>query len=176
MEKSLDNFDDQESKLEEGNSNNKAVLEMVEEAEQRKLEDSKSCDNEKRLYQGRRRHLLRRDRDAAASEAKEEEKEEEKEEPTTRVEESKDSSLSPLPLKSRASVASIDSNDEEKLAGSMLLTSSSSIYLRKPVEEKLKGKFQRRLLTSADTIPEVHFLGEICEGIGFRGSSISCKW
>ena len=160
MEESLDSIDDQESKLEEG----------------------KSCvESEKRLYQGKRRHLLRRDRATAASEAKEEEaKEEEKEEPTTRVEESKDSSLSPLPSRS-SDRKNIDSNDEEKLAPrtSMLLTeSSSSTYLRKPVEEKLKGKFQRRLLTltSADLIPEVHFLGEIVEGIGFRGTSISCKW
>ena len=173
MEESLDSVDDQESKLEEG-------------TEQRKLEEGKSCS----IYQGRRRHLLRRDRDAAASEAKEEEAKEEekeggKEEPITRVEESKDSSLSPLPSHSSdwKNITSIDSNDEEKLAPrtSMLLTSSSSTYLRKPVEEKLKGKFQRRLLTSADLIPEVHFLGEICEGIGFRGkkfmgASISCKW
>ena len=154
---SLDSINDQESKLEEG----------------------KSCvKSDKRLYQGRRRHLHQRDRATAASEAKEEEAEE-KEEPTTRVEESKtDSSLSPLTLKSRSSVASNDSNDEEKLAPrtSMLLTSSSTTYLRKPVEEKLKGKFQRRLLTSADLIPEVHFLGEIGEGVGFRGTSISCKW
>jgi hypothetical protein len=157
---SLDSIEDQESKLEEG-----------------KLEDC--IDNEKRLYQGRRRHLLRRDRDA--SEAKEEEaKEEEKgEETTTRVEEAKDSSLSPLPSRSSdwKNITSNDGNDEEKVARtSMLLTSSSSTYLRKPVEEKLKGKFQRRLLTSADLIPEVHFLGEICKGVGFRGTSISCKW
>ena len=145
-------------------------MESLDNDQESKLEEGKSCS----IYQGRRRHLLRRDRDAAASEAKEEEKEEKKE---PRVEESKDSSLSPLPLKARASVASIDSNDEEKLAGtSMLITSSSVPYLRKPVEEKLKGKFQRRLLTSADTIPEVHFLGEICDGVGFRGTSISCKW
>jgi hypothetical protein len=162
MEESLDSIEDQESKLEEG-----------------KLEDC--IDNEKRLYQGRRRHLRRSDRDA--SEAKEEEaKEEEKgEETTTRVEESKDSSLSPLPSRSSdwKNITSNDGNDEEKLAPrtSMLLTSSSSTYLRKPVEEKLKGKFQRRLLTSADLIPEVHFLGEISEGVGFRGgTSISCKW
>lgn len=156
MEESLDNIDDQESKLEEGKQ-------------------------EKELSEYSR-HLLRRDRATAASEAKEEEaKEEEKDEETTRVEESKDSSLSPLPLKARSSdwknITSNDGNDEEKVARtSMLLTSSSSTYLRKPVEEKLKGKFQRRLLTSADLIPEVHFLGEICEGVGFRGTSISCKW
>jgi septal ring factor EnvC (AmiA/AmiB activator) len=160
MEESLDSIDDQESKLEEG----------------------KSCvESEKRLYQGRRRHLLRRDRDAAASEAKEEEaKEDEKEETTARVEESKDCSLSPLPSRS-SDRKNIDTNDEEKLAP-RTFTSSSSTYLRKPVEEKLKGKFQRRLLTSAsvDLIPEVHFLGEISEGVGFRGfrcgTSISCKW
>ena len=153
MERSLDNIDDQESKLEEG----------------------KSCvESDKRLYQGRRRHLHRRDRATAASEEKEEEaKEDEKEESKT------DSSLSPLPSRSSdwKNIASTDSNDEEKLARtSMLVTSSSSTFLRKPVEEKLKVKFQRRLLTSADTIPEVHFLGEIGEGIGFRGASISCKW
>ena len=154
-EESLDSIDDQESKLEEG----------------------KCLESDKRLYQGRRRHLLRRDRNAAASEAKEEE--EEKGEETTRAEESKDSSLSPLPSKARSSALPVDSNDEEKLAPrtSMLLTSSSSTYLgQKPFEEKLKGKFQRHLLTSADLIPEVHFLGELCEGIGFRGTSISCKW
>ena len=152
MEESLDSIDDQESKLEEG-----------------KLDEGKAClESERRLYQGRRRHLLRRgDCDAAASEAKEEEKED-----------SKDSSLSPLPLKSRSSALPVDSNDEEKPARtSMLLTSSSSTYLeRKPFEEKLKGKFQRHLLTPADLIPEAHFLGELCEGIGFRGTSISCKW
>mmetsp|Transcript_3490 Transcript_3490/g.5314 ORF Transcript_3490/g.5314 Transcript_3490/m.5314 type:complete len:352 (-) Transcript_3490:3-1058(-) len=56
---------------------------------------------------------------------------------------------------------------------SPMLTSSS--ILRKP-EDKLKKRFSHRLRRSSDDIPEVHFIGEISEGVGFKGAYVSCKW
>eukprot|EP00970_Alexandrium_tamarense_P014341 scaffold4049_cov204-Alexandrium_tamarense.AAC.28 len=49
-------------------------------------------------------------------------------------------------------------------------------YIRKLPDAKLKEKFKHRLRSVADSIPEVHFIGEICEGIGFNDSFVSCKW
>ncbi len=52
---------------------------------------------------------------------------------------------------------------------------ASSSMLRKP-EDKLKKRFSHRLKRASDDIPEVHFIGEISEGVGFKGSYVSCKW
>ena len=56
----------------------------------------------------------------------------------------------------------------------MLLTSRSSL-LRKP-EDKLTKRFSHRLRRASDDIPEVHFVGEIVKGDGFKGTYVSCKW
>lgn len=64
----------------------------------------------------------------------------------------------------------IDNNDRKP---SPMLSSSS--ILRKP-EDKLKKRFSYRLRRASDDIPEVHFIGEISKGLGFKGSYISCKW
>ena len=49
-------------------------------------------------------------------------------------------------------------------------------YIRKP-DEKLREKFKNIIRSPADGIPEVHILGEISEGIGFKANKfISCKW
>lgn len=49
-------------------------------------------------------------------------------------------------------------------------------YIRKP-DEKLREKFKNIIRSPADGIPEVHILGEISEGIGFKADKfISCKW
>lgn len=52
---------------------------------------------------------------------------------------------------------------------------SSSSIRRKP-EDKLKKRFSYRLRRASDDIPEVHFIGELSEGIGFKGTYVSCKW
>lgn len=50
-----------------------------------------------------------------------------------------------------------------------------SNYIRKP-DERLREKFKNRLRSSADGIPEVHFIGEVTEGVGFKDTYVSCKW
>ena len=50
-----------------------------------------------------------------------------------------------------------------------------SNYIRKP-DEKLREKLKSNIRHPADGIPEVHFIGEICEGVGFKDTFVSCKW
>ena len=50
-----------------------------------------------------------------------------------------------------------------------------SSYIRKP-DEKLREKFKDLIRSPADGIPEVHILGELSEGVGFRDTFVSCKW
>ena len=71
-----------------------------------------------------------------------------------------------------STATSIDSKDTTP--NSPMLTRSSSI-LSKP-EDKLKARFSQRLRRATDVIPEVHFVGEISEGVGFNGKFVSCKW
>lgn len=47
-------------------------------------------------------------------------------------------------------------------------------YIRKP-DETLRDKFRQQLRSVAD-IPEVHFIGEVTEGLGFKDTYVSCKW
>ncbi|KAL9182037.1 hypothetical protein ACHAXT_012380 [Thalassiosira profunda] len=51
----------------------------------------------------------------------------------------------------------------------------STSYIRQP-DEKLRDKLKTRLRSVADGIPEVHFIGEVSEGVGFKDSFVSCKW
>jgi len=51
-----------------------------------------------------------------------------------------------------------------------------SYRIRPTPEEKLRERFSHRLRGAVDDVPEVHFIGEICEGIGFKGTFVSCKW
>lgn len=51
-----------------------------------------------------------------------------------------------------------------------------SNYIRRQPDEKLREKFQLRERSMADGIPEVHFIGEVTEGIGFKDTYVSCKW
>jgi hypothetical protein len=50
-----------------------------------------------------------------------------------------------------------------------------SNYIRKP-DEKLREKFKNLIRSPADGIPEVHIIGELSEGTGFRDTYVSCKW
>jgi hypothetical protein len=50
-----------------------------------------------------------------------------------------------------------------------------SSYIRKP-DEKLREKFKDLIRSPADGIPEVHIMGELSEGVGFRDTFVSCKW
>jgi hypothetical protein len=50
-----------------------------------------------------------------------------------------------------------------------------SSFIRKP-DEKLREKFEDLIRSPADGIPEVHILGELSEGFGFRDTFVSCKW
>ena len=50
-----------------------------------------------------------------------------------------------------------------------------SSYIRKP-EDKLREKFRNLIRSPADGIPEVHIIGEVSEGTGFKDTYISCKW
>lgn len=49
-----------------------------------------------------------------------------------------------------------------------------SNYIRKP-DDKLREKF-RNIRSPADGIPEVHIVGELSEGTGFKDTYVSCKW
>jgi len=51
----------------------------------------------------------------------------------------------------------------------------SSSYIRTKPDEKLRDKFRSRIRSPADGIPEVHFIGEVCEGVGFKDTYVSCK-
>jgi len=53
---------------------------------------------------------------------------------------------------------------------------NSSSYIRAKPDEKLRDKFRSRIRSPADGIPEVHFIGEVCEGVGFKDTYVSCKW
>lgn len=48
-------------------------------------------------------------------------------------------------------------------------------YIRKP-DERLREKFKNRLRSVADGIPEINFIGELSEGVGFKDTFVSCKW
>jgi hypothetical protein len=158
---------DQEYKLEEG---------VIEES------------NSRRIYHRRRRHHSQRDeaKEESKDESIDESKYESKEDDSSAgVEESKDRDtprnalLSPSLRSSLliqnspqlpAAAASIDKNVTKP---SPMLSSSS---IRRRPEDKLKKRFSHRLRRAADDIPEVHFIGEICEGVGFKGTYVSCKW
>ena len=58
---------------------------------------------------------------------------------------------------------------------SLQIMHTSSNYIRAKTDEKLREKFKKRIRSPADMIPEVHFLGELSEGVGFK-ASVSCKW
>ena len=58
---------------------------------------------------------------------------------------------------------------------SLPIMHASSNYRAKP-DEKLREKFKKRIRSPADMIPEVHFIGEVAEGIGFKDTYVSCKW
>lgn len=51
-----------------------------------------------------------------------------------------------------------------------------SNYIRRPPDEKLKDKFNSKYRGVADDVPEVHFIGEVVEGVGFNDTFVSCKW
>ena len=53
---------------------------------------------------------------------------------------------------------------------------NSSSFIRAKPDEKLREKFRSRIRSPADGIPEVHFIGEVCEGVGFKDNYVSCKW
>ena len=119
----------------------------------------------RRIYHRRRRHHSRREE--AAEESKDESKFDSKEEDTPR----NDAEEEGVACSLRTTVSSIDNNDRKP---SPMLTSRSSL-LRNP-EDKLKKRFSHRLRRASDDIPEVHFIGEICEGVGFKGTYVSCRW
>jgi hypothetical protein len=50
-----------------------------------------------------------------------------------------------------------------------------STFVRKP-DEKIREKFKDLIRSPADGIPEVHILGELSEGVGFKDTFMSCKW
>ena len=58
---------------------------------------------------------------------------------------------------------------------SMPMTHHSN-YIRRAPDERLKDKFKNKFRSAADGIPEVHFIGEVVEGCGFKDTFVSCKW
>ena len=52
----------------------------------------------------------------------------------------------------------------------------NSSFLRAKPDEKLREKFKNRIRSPGEGIPEVHFIGEICEGVGFKDTYVSCKY
>lgn len=56
-----------------------------------------------------------------------------------------------------------------------LPTANHSSYIRKP-DDKLREKFRNLIRSPADGIPEVHVIGELSEGTGFKDTYVSCKW
>ncbi|KAL3827456.1 hypothetical protein ACHAXA_003190 [Cyclostephanos tholiformis] len=50
-----------------------------------------------------------------------------------------------------------------------------SSFIRKP-DERIRDKFKNLVRSPADGIPEVHILGELSEGVGFKDTFVSCKW
>lgn len=68
-----------------------------------------------------------------------------------------------------------DENKPNRLSMPMIQHSNSS-YIRRPPDEKLKEKFKSKLRGVANGVPEVHFIGEVMEGVGFNDTFVSCKW
>jgi hypothetical protein len=50
-----------------------------------------------------------------------------------------------------------------------------SSFIRKP-DERIRERFKDLVRSPADGIPEVHILGELSEGAGFKNTFVSCKW
>ena len=133
----------------------------------------------RRTYHGRRRHNRPDEEDSAVAE----ECKDKDDSLSAGMEEckSKDDSLSAgIMEESKHSDGTPPRNNASSLPTTkppLMLTSSSRSYtLRRKPEDKLKARLSHRLRRAADDIPEVHFLGEIKEGIGFKGTSVSCKW
>ena len=82
-------------------------------------------------------------------------------------------STSAQPMIDDATSKAIDEGGKHHRHSSLPIMHQSN-YIRKP-DEKLREKFKNRLRSVAD-IPEVHFIGEVTEGIGFKDTYVSCKW
>ena len=68
-----------------------------------------------------------------------------------------------------------DDKLREKFKNLIRNSAHHSNYIRKP-DEKLREKFKNLIRSPADGIPEVHIIGELSEGTGFRDTYVSCKW
>ncbi|KAL7502536.1 hypothetical protein ACHAXN_000869 [Cyclotella atomus] len=79
---------------------------------------------------------------------------------------------SPLSLGSQPAVPT-GGNKPHRLTMPMM---HQSHYIRRPPDEKLKEKFNSKFREVADGVPEVHFIGEVVEGVGFSDTFVSCKW
>mmetsp|Transcript_7537 Transcript_7537/g.16294 ORF Transcript_7537/g.16294 Transcript_7537/m.16294 type:complete len:290 (+) Transcript_7537:156-1025(+) len=102
------------------------------------------------------------------------EAQESKEHDTTPAKPPRHSASSSRPLIDDATSKSIEEGKTQHHRSSLPIIHQPN-YIRKP-DEKLREKFKNRLRSSADGIPEVHFIGEVSEGIGFKDTYVSCKW
>lgn len=95
--------------------------------------------------------------------------------PTTQ--ESKEDEVDQTPTTKPESIKKSDVNTKQAQHHQpMPMMHHSSNYIRKPTDEKLSKKLRGNLRSVADGIPEVHFIGEITEGVGFKDTFVSCKW
>lgn len=133
----------------------------------RRLRRRNNSNNEENKVEDEK-ETTRNDLDASASNpAGEESKESEISSPNQsfRVHES--------PPVAQPSTAADASNNPQRLPMPMMHHSN---YIRRPPDQRLKDKFKNKLRSVADGIPEVHFIGEVVEGCGFKDTFVSCKW
>ena len=144
-------------------------------SDEAKIEDAEP--NVPRFKHGNNLRRRLRRRNEANEETKVDDDEEKGEHP---VEESKeaDPSISKRPSSLRRTKSAqlpTDGNKPSRLSMPTIQHSSSS-YIRRPPDEKLKEKFKSKLRGVADGVPEIHFIGEVTEGVGFNDTFVSCKW
>lgn len=181
----IDTPDDQECKLEEGVMEESSSRRIYHRRRRRYVDESIP-----KIMQSKDESKYEESTDESKDESKYESKDESKYE--SKEEDAEESyrdtprnnnntSVSPLLRSSRPvrhsspfSISSIDNNDTKP--SPMLTSSSSNSYTLRNPEQKLKERFSHRLRRAVDDIPEVHFIGEIREGIGFKGTYVSCKW
>jgi len=95
------------------------------------------------------------------------------------VERNRDGIRSPLEMQQQHKQKkqhSTEGKSEEKSEHQSNRLSRLSLPSMSPSLPSLSLHRRSTLRTVADSIPEVHFIGDIRKGEGFNGSSITCKW
>lgn len=147
--------------------------------EEAKLDDAEPTDGLLETGSSLRRRFRRREINSDKAKSGDEEKGNDAD-ANPAAEESKDTSPHAPSLRFQQSTSATQPSSSASVAdrhhrSSMPLLNHSS-YIRRPPDEKLKEKFKSKLRSVADGIPEVHFIGEVVEGVGFKDTFVSCKW